>query len=79
MLSRRRAVFAAVSFSKVTVAFCVSPVGVISMVVILPLCRIMVSFRVNLVAAVLVGRLAYQKEKKSLTSFSLVFELMFVT
>jgi hypothetical protein len=37
VLSKRNAVLAAVSFSKVTVAFWVSPEGVISRLLILPL------------------------------------------
>ena len=74
VLSNRSAVLAAVSFSKVTVASWVSPEGVISRLVILPLqidCELLMSQKLRIET--------YQKEKKSLTSFSLVAELMFLT
>jgi hypothetical protein len=67
-------VFAAVSFSKVTVALCVESEGEISRLVIFPLfvCQIETTDCIS-------TQEAYQKEKKSRTSFSLVEELIFLT
>src|SRR6478735_1513863 len=73
VLLRRRAVFLAVSFSKITSADLVSPSWVTLRSAILPL------EDVSCEARKVKARSAYQKLKKSLISLSLVDEAMFLT
>lgn len=75
VLFRRRAVLAAVSFSKVTVADLVSPSALTSRLVILPL-----EGRLGMLAGTSQGRTTtYQKLKKSRISLSSVLPAMFLT
>lgn len=75
VLSRSRAVLAAVGFSKVTSADCVSPSDLTLRELILPLRRVLASVDEEQE----VSRTTHQKLKKSRTSFSLVLLPMFLT